>query len=85
MSDCDPTDVSRCCLLTRPLHCVSDLVGRECITKFGKVTGPEVWEAVNDCFDAMPLAAVIDNKVRGGQHHMGFSRDYQRLENLTQT
>jgi len=37
--------------------------GRECLTKFGEKLGREVWNAVNEVFDVMPLAAVIDKKV----------------------
>ncbi|CAL1300740.1 unnamed protein product [Larinioides sclopetarius] len=36
---------------------------RECLTKFGDRLGTEVWNAVNDCFDVMPLAAVVDGMV----------------------
>lgn len=35
---------------------------RECIEKFGKA-GEEIWENINQCFDVMPVAAVIDNKI----------------------
>lgn len=36
---------------------------KECNIKFGDKMGPEVWAAINDCFDVMPIAAVIDRKV----------------------
>ena len=35
----------------------------ECHEKFGPELGEQVWEATNTVFDAMPIAAVIDEKV----------------------
>ena len=40
----------------------------ECIAKFGPRYGSNVWEAVNKCFDALPIAAVIDKKVFSSFH-----------------
>lgn len=36
----------------------------ECLQKFGPALGEEVWEAVNAVFDVLPLAAIVDNKVK---------------------
>ena len=41
------------------VHCCC----RECMNKFGDEWGERVWNAVNDCFDAMPMAATVDGKV----------------------
>jgi len=35
----------------------------ECLTKFGQVVGTNVWNAVNEVFDCMPFAAIIDKQV----------------------
>lgn len=36
---------------------------KECVLKLGDKLGNEVWNAVNNAFDTMPVAAVIDGKV----------------------
>jgi len=33
------------------------------LAKFGDSIGNQLWEAINDCFDVMPIAATIDDKV----------------------
>lgn len=38
-------------------------VSRECLDKFGEAIGLDVWTAVNNAFDVMPLAAVIDGRI----------------------
>uniref|UniRef100_A0A2A4J6N0 Serine/threonine-protein phosphatase n=1 Tax=Heliothis virescens TaxID=7102 RepID=A0A2A4J6N0_HELVI len=35
----------------------------ECIVKYGDLEGTKIWNAINNVFDVLPLAAVIDDKV----------------------
>ena len=39
------------------------LFGSECVQKFGAALGEEVWNVINAVFDALPLAAIVDDKV----------------------
>nr|XP_045624090.1 uncharacterized protein LOC123774031 isoform X2 [Procambarus clarkii] len=54
--------------LLRGNHEVRDLqkmftFQQECLKKFGTLLGKSVWDAVNDVFDCMPLAAIVDKKI----------------------
>lgn len=53
-----PFVLERICYVSEVSH-----LFRECKRKFGKELGVQVWEAINLVFDALPLAACIDDKV----------------------
>lgn len=37
---------------------------KECLLKLGEKLGNEVWNAINNAFDTMPIAGIIDGRVR---------------------
>ncbi|KAG9510499.1 Serine/threonine-protein phosphatase PP1, partial [Fragariocoptes setiger] len=55
---------------------------RECETKFGQFGRP-IWKAINRCFDSMPLAAVVDDRIFCA--HGGIPRTIQDLEELNRS
>ena len=58
----DGTDFLMVSCVQLIIHCLC-CCSRECVNKFGDEWGENVWNAVNDCFDAMPMAATVDGKV----------------------
>ena len=36
----------------------------ECVLKFGNSIGDQIWEAINQVFDSMPVCGVVDEQVR---------------------
>jgi diadenosine tetraphosphatase ApaH/serine/threonine PP2A family protein phosphatase len=41
----------------------NSLIYSECKIKFGDELGEILWEEINSVFDALPLAAIVDNKI----------------------
>ena len=36
---------------------------RQCLSLFNESLGEEVWDAINEAFDVMPVSALIDEKI----------------------
>ncbi|CAF0863250.1 unnamed protein product [Rotaria sordida] len=54
----------------------------ECRRKFGIDLGEQVWEEINRCFDAMPICALVDNRilcVHGGIPSLDNKNDFFKL------
>ncbi|UJR35455.1 hypothetical protein I4U23_028211 [Adineta vaga] len=54
----------------------------ECRRKFGSDLGEQIWEEINRCFDAMPICALVDNRilcVHGGIPSLDMKNDFFKL------
>ena len=57
------------------------MIFRECLEKFGDSIGTQIWDAVNECFDVMSIAATVDDKVNFIQY-LFLSRQSMNLYKL---
>ncbi|XP_074596477.1 uncharacterized protein LOC141851628 [Brevipalpus obovatus] len=53
---------------------------RECLDKFGKNLGANVWDAINRAFDVMPICAIIDDSIFCA--HGGIPTTLTKIEDL---
>jgi len=51
----------------------------ECIARFGKVLGRNMWMEINHVFDCMPLAAVVDGRIFCTHGGIPEERKYEKL------